>query len=77
MNRYEWLDAYLLAKPGAVKDYKPEWGWWRYQVGGHLPAGAGAQGLRLPGAADAQVRADAGGAVPGRVPGHHSRLLYG
>ena len=36
MNRYEWLDEYLLAKPGAVKDYKPEWGWWRYQVGGKL-----------------------------------------
>ena len=36
MNRYDWLDEYLLAKPGAVKDYKPEWGWWRYQVGGKL-----------------------------------------
>lgn len=34
MNRYEWLDAYLLAKPGAVKDFKPEWGWFRYLVGG-------------------------------------------
>ena len=30
MNRDDWLDEYLLAKPGAVKDYKPEWGWWRY-----------------------------------------------
>lgn len=36
MNKYEWLDEYLLAKPGAVKDYKPEWNWWRYQVGGKL-----------------------------------------
>lgn len=36
MNRYEWLDAYLLAKTGAVKDYKLEWQWWRYQVGGKL-----------------------------------------
>lgn len=36
MNKYEWLDKYLLAKPGAVKDFKPEWGWWRYQVGGKL-----------------------------------------
>ena len=36
MNRYEWLDEYLLAKVGAVKDYKLEWGWWRYQVGGKL-----------------------------------------
>lgn len=36
MNKYEWLDAYLLAKTGAVKDYKLEWQWWRYQVGGKL-----------------------------------------
>ncbi|MEL7622253.1 MAG: MmcQ/YjbR family DNA-binding protein [Clostridiales bacterium] len=36
MNRYEWLDEYLLAKPGAVKDFKEEWQWWRYQVGGKL-----------------------------------------
>ncbi|MDO4582457.1 MAG: MmcQ/YjbR family DNA-binding protein [Bacillota bacterium] len=33
MNKYEWLDGYLLAKAGAVKDYKAEWEWWRYQVG--------------------------------------------
>ena len=34
MHRYPWLDAYLLAKPGATKDYKAEWGWFRYLVGG-------------------------------------------
>lgn len=36
MNQYEWLDAYLLEKAGVQKDYKQEWGWWRYQVGGKL-----------------------------------------
>ncbi len=36
MNQYEWLDEYLLSKTGAVKDYKLEWDWWRYQVGGKL-----------------------------------------
>ncbi len=36
MNRYEWLDAWLCAKPGAVRDYKPEWGWHRYLVGGKM-----------------------------------------
>lgn len=36
MNRYAWLDVYLLAKAGAAKDFKQEWGWWRYQVGGKL-----------------------------------------
>ena len=32
-NRYAWLDACLLEKPGAEKDYKAEWGWFRYRVG--------------------------------------------
>lgn len=36
MNKYQWLDEYLLSKPGCTKDYKVEWGWWRYQVGGKL-----------------------------------------
>ena len=36
MKKYEWLDEYLLSKPGAVKDYKPEWGWFRYLVGGKM-----------------------------------------
>jgi predicted DNA-binding protein (MmcQ/YjbR family) len=36
MEQYQWLDAYLLAKPGAAKDYKAEWDWQRYMVGGKL-----------------------------------------
>lgn len=36
MNKYNWLDDYLQAKKGCAKDYKLEWGWWRYQVGGKL-----------------------------------------
>lgn len=36
MNRYEWLDAYLMAMPGVAKDFKEEWQWLRYQVGGKL-----------------------------------------
>jgi len=34
MNNYPWLDEFLLALPGAVREYKPEWGWERYLVGG-------------------------------------------
>ena len=33
---YAWLDDYLLSLPGAEKDYKPEWGWFRYMVRGKL-----------------------------------------
>ena len=36
MSKYEWLDEYLLSMPGCARDYKPEWGWLRYQVGGKL-----------------------------------------
>ena len=34
--RYEWLDEYILSLPGAEKDYKPEWSWFRYKVRGKL-----------------------------------------
>ena len=33
---YTWLDEYLLSLPGAEKDYKPEWQWFRYMVRGRL-----------------------------------------
>jgi predicted DNA-binding protein (MmcQ/YjbR family) len=32
----EWLDSYLLEKPGAEKDFKVEWEWFRYQLRGKL-----------------------------------------
>lgn len=34
--KYDWLDEYLLSLPGAEKDYKPEWAWFRYMVRGKL-----------------------------------------
>lgn len=30
------LDAFLRSMPGAVHDYKPEWAWDRYMVGGRM-----------------------------------------
>lgn len=36
MNKYEWLDEYLLSKPGVTKNFKEEWQWWRYMVGGKM-----------------------------------------
>ena len=36
MNRYPWLEELLCAMPGCTRDYKIEWGWQRYRVGGKL-----------------------------------------
>jgi len=33
---YPWLDEYLLSKPGAEKDYKPEWDAVRYMLRGKM-----------------------------------------
>ena len=33
---YAWLDEDLLSLPGAEKDFKPEWQWFRYMVRGKL-----------------------------------------
>ena len=35
-KQYDWLDEYLLSKPGTEKNYKAEWEWWRYLVGGKM-----------------------------------------
>ena len=34
--KYEWLEEYLRAMPGAEHDYKLEWHWDRYMVRGKL-----------------------------------------
>ncbi len=33
MDKYIWLDEYMMKKAGATKDYKLEWEWHRYKVG--------------------------------------------
>ncbi len=33
---YEWFENYCLAKEGAIKDFKEEWQWHRYLVGGKM-----------------------------------------
>ena len=38
MNHYPWIHEELMAKPGATRDFKEEWNWIRYQVGGKLYA---------------------------------------
>ena len=34
--KYELLYEYLLSLPGTEKDYKAEWGWFRYMIRGKL-----------------------------------------
>lgn len=33
---YPWLDEYLLSMKGATKDFKEEWQWTRYLIGGKM-----------------------------------------
>ena len=30
--KYDWIDKYLLAKPGVTKDFQAEWNWVRYKL---------------------------------------------
>lgn len=33
-EKYPFLEEYLLAKKGVTKDFKAEWGWTRFLIGG-------------------------------------------
>lgn len=34
--RYDWIDSYLMEKKSVTKDFKVEWNWIRYQIGGKM-----------------------------------------
>ena len=34
--KYDWMDEYLMAKPGVEKDFKEEWNWRRYMIYGKM-----------------------------------------
>lgn len=34
--KYDWMDGFLMAKPGVTKDLQEEWNWIRYQIGGKM-----------------------------------------
>ena len=34
--RYDWMDEYLMAKPGVEMDFKEEWNWKRYLINGKM-----------------------------------------
>ena len=54
-KKYKFLDEYCLSKPGAIKEYKEEWGATLYKVGGKIfallgedPTGRPIVNLKLP-----------------------------
>ena len=36
LMRYEWMDDFLMNKPGVTKDLQKDWNWIRYQIGGKM-----------------------------------------
>ena len=34
--KYDWIDKYLLEKPGVTKDLQQDWNWIRYHIGGKM-----------------------------------------
>lgn len=34
--KYPWIDEYLMAKPGVIRDLQKDWNWIRYQIGGKM-----------------------------------------
>lgn len=34
--KYEWIDEFLLNKKAVTKDFKEEWNWIRYMIGGKM-----------------------------------------
>lgn len=34
--KYAWIDEYILSKKGVTKDFKAEWNWIRYHIGGKM-----------------------------------------
>lgn len=46
--KYDWIDAFLLSKNGVEKDFKAEWNWIRYQIGGKMFAAVCLDGNNEP-----------------------------
>ena len=34
--RYEWMDDFLMSKPGVTRHLQKDWNWIRYQIGGKM-----------------------------------------
>ena len=34
--KYEWIDEYLMSKPGVIRDLQKEWNWVRYKLGSKM-----------------------------------------
>ena len=58
---YEWIDEYLLDKPGVSKDLQADWNWVRYLLGDKMFAAVCLDKQ------DVQAAAPRGGAAAGTV----------
>lgn len=77
---YDWIDGYVLEKPGVEKSFKPEWNMQLYKVGGKIflefggdKYGAPIYTMKLEPALSTLLRAQFPGAV---VPGYYSNKVH-
>lgn len=35
-NNFPWIQSFFEAMPGVTSDFKPEWGWTRFKLGGKM-----------------------------------------
>jgi predicted DNA-binding protein (MmcQ/YjbR family) len=77
---HPWLDDYLLAKPGASKNFKAEWGWERYVLRDKLFAAIcdGADGFPvITVKCEPEFGEEMRQTFPGKiVPGHYMNKIH-
>ena len=77
--KYPWIEEYLLAKPGVTRDYKQEWNWIRFQIGGKLFTAVCLDDDDRPFCITMKLQPAKGDLLrqqfPDIIPGYHSRLL--
>ena len=73
-EKYPWLEKYLLAKKGTEKDYKAEWNWTRFMVGGKTYAafcGEGEENVLFTVKCDPELNIELRKNYPDIIPGYY------
>jgi len=74
--RYDWVDAYLLAKPAVTKDLQAEWNWIRYKIGDKMFAAILLDDDDKPVYINLKLEPTEGEFLRGPVRKYHPRLLF-